>query len=220
MDKPFRLPLFPLHTVLFPDQPIPLRIFERRYLRMVEDCLEEETDFGVVLIREGREVGGPAIPYAVGTTAKIARHRRAGHGQIHLIAVGQHRFRILEIVNIEPYVEALAMLWPWSRKPAPSPRLVDSVGKWLRRYVAALAGAVPDILSSKALPDDATTLGILAAVILQVPLAEKQALLQTPTTAALLSQAFRLLRRQTCIAEQIQVLQPVGPQEFKRISWN
>jgi Lon protease-like protein len=220
MDKPFRLPLFPLHTVLFPGQPIPLHVFEPRYLRMVERCLEENTNFGVTLIREGQEVGGPAIPHTVGTTARIVRHRQVGHDQILLMAVGQHRFRILELVNIEPYIEALAMLWPWSTEPAPSRELADTVGKWLRRYVAAMADTIPAVLSPDALPHDATTLGVLAAVVLQVSLSEKQALLQTPTAAALLSRASVLLRRQTRIAEQMKMSQPVGPQEFKRISWN
>ena len=71
MDESFQLPLFPLHNVLFPGQPILLRAFEPRYLDMVHRCLAEEREFGVVLIREGREVGGPAIPFTVGTVISV-----------------------------------------------------------------------------------------------------------------------------------------------------
>nr|HID14348.1 peptidase S16 [Anaerolineae bacterium] len=220
MDALFRLPLFPLHTVLFPGQPILIHVFESRYRHLVARCLEEDADFGVVLIRKGREVGGLAVPHAVGTTAKIVRYRQIEKDQMQLVAVGQHRFRIFDLVDVEPYLEALAVLWPWALEPAPSHSLRDLVGEWLRRYVAALADTVPAVLSPEALPHDATALGVLAAVVLQVPLAEKQALLETPTAAALLSQVGTLLRRQTHIAEQTNVFQPVGPYEFERISWN
>ena len=51
------VPLFPLHTVLFPGGPLPLRIFEPRYVDMVSRCMKDDVPFGVVLIREGAEVG-------------------------------------------------------------------------------------------------------------------------------------------------------------------
>src|SRR6185503_19497144 len=66
------IPLFPLNTVLFPGGRLPLRIFEQRYMDMAKACLRERTPFGVCLIREGREVGTPAIPADIGTLARIA----------------------------------------------------------------------------------------------------------------------------------------------------
>ena len=66
------LPLFPLHSVLCPGMALPLHIFEPRYREMIGACLEAETPFGVVLIRDGREVGPLAGHIAdVGTTAVI-----------------------------------------------------------------------------------------------------------------------------------------------------
>jgi Lon protease-like protein len=53
------LPLFPLNTVLFPGTILPLHVFEERYKQMIGACLEENSRFGVVLIRSGEEVGGP-----------------------------------------------------------------------------------------------------------------------------------------------------------------
>src|SRR2546428_795565 len=76
MSQVATLPLFPLHVVLFPGLPLPLHIFEPRYRLMVGRCLEASSAFGVVLIRAGREVGEPATPYSVGTTAPIVRHER------------------------------------------------------------------------------------------------------------------------------------------------
>ena len=54
----FEIPLFPLNTVLFPGMPLSLHIFEERYKLMIKHCLDEECPFGVLLIREGKEVDG------------------------------------------------------------------------------------------------------------------------------------------------------------------
>ena len=86
--------LFPLGTVLFPGGPLPLRIFEPRYLDMVSDCLRNERPFGVCLIRSGSEVGPPAEPHRVGTLARIADWGRDDRGILTIDAVGEARFRI------------------------------------------------------------------------------------------------------------------------------
>ena len=65
------IPIFPLSTVLFPGGLLPLRIFEQRYLEMTKTCIRDLTPFGVCLIREGQEVGAPAVPHGVGCTARI-----------------------------------------------------------------------------------------------------------------------------------------------------
>ena len=75
------LPLFPLHTVLFPGSTIPLNIFEDRYKTMINDCRATDDMFGVVLIKEGEEVGGPSIPHEVGTVAKITNMREISGGR-------------------------------------------------------------------------------------------------------------------------------------------
>ena len=68
-----RLPLFPLNTVLFPGVSLPLQIFEERYKLMLRECMESDKRFGVSLIREGDEVGGPAVPHVVGTVAHLVQ---------------------------------------------------------------------------------------------------------------------------------------------------
>ena len=65
------IPLFPLHTVLFPGGLLPLKIFEARYIDMVSECLRNDSGFGVCLIRQGHEVGQAAITRSVGTYARI-----------------------------------------------------------------------------------------------------------------------------------------------------
>jgi len=90
------LPLFPLNTVLFPGGRLPLRIFEQRYMEMAKACLRDGSPFGVCLIREGREVGAPAVPAEVGTLARIGAWDMPQLGVLHVTALGEQRFRILE----------------------------------------------------------------------------------------------------------------------------
>ena len=80
--------LFPLNIVLFPDGPLPLRIFETRYVDMVRRCMRESSSFGVVLIREGGEVG-PAETFDVGTIAGIVDFHQLADGLLGLSCVGR-----------------------------------------------------------------------------------------------------------------------------------
>ena len=88
------LPLFPLQTVLFPGGRLPLRIFEQRYMDMAKECLRENLPFGVCLIREGREVGEPALPEDVGCTARIVEWDMPQLGVLQVVTRGERRFRI------------------------------------------------------------------------------------------------------------------------------
>lgn len=87
------IPLFPLNTVLFPGGPLPLRIFEPRYVDMVGRCLREGRGFGVVLIRDGSETG-PAEFHDVGTLAQVVDFTQLPEGLLGLATVGQMRFRV------------------------------------------------------------------------------------------------------------------------------
>ena len=71
------IPLFPLHTVLFPHASLHLNVFEERYHQMLRYCLEYDQPFGIVLIRSGSEVGGAAEPYMVGTACRIVTRSRS-----------------------------------------------------------------------------------------------------------------------------------------------
>src|SRR6202008_135559 len=88
------LPVLPLNTVLFPGGRLPLRIFEQRYMTMAKACLKDGSPFGVCLIREGGEVGSPAVPAEVGTLARITTWDMPQLGVLQVIAVGAQRFRI------------------------------------------------------------------------------------------------------------------------------
>lgn len=93
-----QVPLFPLRTVLFPEGPLPLRIFEPRYLDMVSECLRNDSRFGVLLIRDGSETGD-ATTYEIGTLARIVDWYQGSDGLLGVTAVGESRFRLLSAVR-------------------------------------------------------------------------------------------------------------------------
>jgi Lon protease-like protein len=90
------LPIFPLGTVLYPGGLLPLKIFEQRYLEMTKACLRDGSGFGVCRIREGLEVGAPAVPDAIGCTATIAEWEMPHPGIFNLRCRGGQAFRILD----------------------------------------------------------------------------------------------------------------------------
>ena len=101
------LRLFPLASVvLFPGQRIDLRVFEPRYRLLMAECVQEAEPFGVVLIREGVEVGGPAVPHEVGTMARLTGITPTRDGMLHVSATGTQRFRIVTLDNSRPYLRA------------------------------------------------------------------------------------------------------------------
>lgn len=102
------LPLFPLNTVLSPGIALPLHIFEDRYRAMIRHCLETTSPFGVVLIRQGREVGTGPISFAgVGTIAEIRDAGSDDDGRYDLLVVGTRRFEIRRVHSGKrPYLVA------------------------------------------------------------------------------------------------------------------
>jgi len=93
-----QVPLFPLNTVLFPGGPLPLRIFEPRYLDMVSYCMRHESPFGVLLIRDGHETGA-ASTHRIGTLARITDWYQGSDGLLGITAIGEQRFRLISSVR-------------------------------------------------------------------------------------------------------------------------
>lgn len=94
-DAPFTLPLFPLNTILFPGGVLALKIFEQRYMDMAKRCLQDQSLFGVCLIKEGAEVATATKPYPIGTLARIDTWDMPQLGVLHVRAIGVQRFQIL-----------------------------------------------------------------------------------------------------------------------------
>jgi hypothetical protein len=101
------LRLFLLNTVLFPRMELPLHVFEERYKQLVAECLAENEPFGVVLIKEGNEVGDPlAQAYRVGCSTRIENATPVEGGRLMILTRGEQRFRILDVHDDRPYRSA------------------------------------------------------------------------------------------------------------------
>jgi len=98
---PDTLPLFPLNTVVFPGGLLPLRIFEQRYFDMVKQAIADNTPFGICAIREGGEVGTPAVPYTVGTRVHITDWDMPQTGILHIETQATERF-VVRSTRTEP----------------------------------------------------------------------------------------------------------------------
>lgn len=194
------MPLFPLNVVLFPGMVLPLHIFEPRYREMINRCIDEEIPFGVVLIQEGREVGGSAKPHGVGTAARIIKVDRGQDGTMNIMAVGMQRFRILELDHSHSYLSAKVVQYPivnGSTKAAVE--MVHRVRPKIIEYVSLLSKASQTELKLDRLPEDPTTLAFLVAIALQVDNDHKQELLAMSGVPEILDRERYLLSCETVI---------------------
>jgi uncharacterized protein len=195
------LPLFPLNTVLFPGQMLPLHIFEDRYRLMIRRCLAEDLPFGVVLIKRGPEVGAEAEPYKVGTIARILKSSHQSDGTIDIITVGQERFCINRLIHDQPYLRGEVKTLPM-REPANPGTMVplaDQVRDGVSRYIKLIAEAAGLQIKVDAMPDALQQLGYLAGVAMQIDNREKQEILAKTSLQEVFASEIQLLNRENAL---------------------
>ena len=191
-----RLPLFPLNTVLFPNASLPLQIFEERYKLMLRECMESDNRFGVALIREGPEVGGPAVPHEIGTVAHITQVNRIDGDRFFVSAVGVQRFRILEVTQREPFVTAeVELLNDASPDLESSNELVRDATDAFSNYARASVGVAGGWVSQTRVPSDPEALSYHIANSVQVDVGDKQSLLEHDSSAGRLTAEVEMLRK-------------------------
>jgi uncharacterized protein len=188
---PMRTHIFPLNTVLFPSGTLPLKIFEQRYIEMTKVCISEERPFGVCLIKEGREVGTPAVPQDIGCLARITHWDMPQLGVFHLQVEGLQRFRIVssEVEKnglISATVECLAN----DSAVAPEETLCSDVLKAIIEKIGAEHFPSPHRF------DDAAWIGYRLSEVLPISLELKQQMLRMTDPHARLSQLGEILSKQ------------------------
>ena len=189
------LPLFPLGMVLFPGAPLPLHVFEDRYRLMVQHCLDSDSLFGVCLIKSGMEVGEPAVPYDVGTIARIAEVQTLDDGRMLLTNMGEQRFRILEIVELRPYLRAFVATLEDEPATELDPDLKERTRVLMTEHLRLLLGVRGGWVRNPKLPEDPVELSYFVCASLQAAPAEKQPLLEANSPTERLSQALDLVER-------------------------
>jgi uncharacterized protein len=190
------VPLFPLHTVLFPGGVLPLKVFEQRYIEMTKRCMRDGQPFGVCMITRGDEVArNGALPQFadVGTLARITDFDMPEVGILHLQTQGATRFEVREhaadasglVVGVVTTIadEAThALPEPYS----PLARILETV--------AARLGS--QNFPAGAHYDDASWVGYRLAELLPLPLSIKQRMLEVNDANARLAALKQFLERQ------------------------
>ena len=191
------LPIFPLNTVLYPGGILPLKIFEQRYLDMSTMCLRYNRPFGVCLIKDGNEVGVPAVPEQIGCTAAIMEWDMQQLGVLHLKTEGAQRFRILNRqVAKNGLINAEVMMLTTEKQTPLSPEL---------RVCATVLKLVMEKIGLEHFPsplklDDATWVGYRLAEALPLKLAAKQEILEIDDPVTRLQVIRKFLVQQGLLA--------------------
>jgi Lon protease-like protein len=184
--------MFPLQSALLPDEDLPLQIFEPRYAAMVRDCIrDKDPRFGVVLISQGREVGGGEVRCDVGTVARITEYADiAGSGRFVLRCRTGERIKVCEWLPDDPYPRAIVQAWPyelgWPVSAGQLEELEDRVMALFERIAAARDFPLPErevVLGTDAdIVDPGERLYALAS---RVPIgpADRYSVLAAPTAA-------------------------------------
>ncbi|PZS24984.1 MAG: peptidase S16 [Pseudonocardiales bacterium] len=219
------IPLFPLGTVLFPGMVLPLRIFEARYLSLLERLLSvpegTTAEFGVVAIRQGWEVGadGAQALYPIGCTAVLHQASELTDGTYEVVAIGTDRFRVGTLDQAgQPYLQAQIERLTDDVGPADEAKLLArSVQALYGDYVAALAGTeqAGELVTVLAdLPDDPLLLAALVAATSPLELGDQQALLAAPDGVSRLRAELRLLKREVTMLRRLRAV-PVALAELQ-----
>ncbi len=169
------IPLFPLNTVLFPGGPLPLRIFEPRYVDMVRSCMRESASFGVVLIRAGQEAGAVSSAAEVGTAASIVDFDQMPDGLLGIVCVGEQKFRVESRRVQADGLNIGTVTWLPSEAPVPLPPQHAHLGQLLRRVLPQL-GEMYRVTQPRF--DDASWVGSRLAEILPISLSDRQECLE------------------------------------------
>jgi Lon protease-like protein len=186
------LPLFPLGSLVFPGGPLPLRIFEPRYVNLVKRCMQTDTGFGVVLLFRGNEAGtAEATTAGIGTEVRIVDFDRLPDGLLGITCRGQQRFRILRAWR---EADGLNMAEVADLPPAPAtviPTELRFLAEILERVMPELG---EDYAALEARYDDAEWVSCRLAEVLAMETFERQALLELDDPVARLQMLVAKVR--------------------------
>lgn len=191
------MPLFPLNTVLFPYAEVQLHVFEDRYRELVHDCLSEDRPFGVVLIRSGSEVGGPAEPYLVGTAVRILKVETYDDGRMDIRVKGERRFRIRQLDEsgayltgyVEPVVEHPVEGGPWAEEVIHRAR--EEGAMFIQRMFARQQFKVQVVF-----PEDPMEFSFTLANLIPMEDLDKQRMLETTDTLERVQDLLPIIEQQ------------------------
>ena len=233
-----QLPLFPLHTVLFPHLPLPLHIFEERYRAMATDLMADRSPFAgrfvVSMITDGTEVAAHATTHDIGTICEVRTAEQFPDGRWMLIGVGVARAQVVPVESAStPYrlVDAIELDDPvGDGAAAQMPRVQQALDAYMatvKRFVVRaasvgrtesqepndVAASLDRMLKPIHLPDDPVAASYAIGGLLQIELSRKQHLLEIPDAASRLRAELHLLERETRLLDD-GAMPPVQPSDI------
>jgi Lon protease-like protein len=208
------LALFPLSTVLFPNEPLNLNIFEPRYKKLIRERVDQDPIFGVVLIREGLEVGDTPDIHTVGTAARLEAIVQHPDDRYSIALLGTDRFRVLTTHLDAEYLSGDV---EWIVDESPAEKSIEELSDLVRDefvgYVDMIARGLGDAQAQRELREliieslsaDPETRSFQIASNLPSNSWQKQALLEIGGTHERLSTMLQVIRRER------QMLKVAGP---------
>jgi uncharacterized protein len=191
------LGLFVLNSVLVPGAALRLHVFEDRYKALMAHCLEQREPFGVLLDRNGLEVGEGIDPFDVGTTATIRQVSKLGAGRLYVIAVGVHRFKVEKLLAKAPFWRAAIAYLDEPADDRDARALRDLALERFREYLEALLSGCGRELDALELPAQAGAASYVIADALQISPRVKQTLLEARSSGERLRAELGLLEEET-----------------------
>ena len=188
------MPMFPLGSVLMPAMPLPLRIFEPRYLKLLGDLMgSENPEFGVVLIERGDEVGGGEKRMTLGTIASVIN---IGTTQefYGLESFGTQRFRVTSWLPDDPYPLAVIELVPdlvWDDTLLDSKNQLETKVRQLLAFASEFTNL--QFGASTELSDDPMEACWQLAGILPIGELDQMDLLSSASAEELISRTFEIV---------------------------
>jgi Lon protease-like protein len=189
------LPMFPLNSVVFPGQHVPLHVFEPRYRELIRDVLDGDGEFGIALIREGPEVGGGAVPVEIGCAVRIVDADELPDGRWEVVCEGTRRFRVVESLGEDPYLRC-EVTFPESPTDIEDPATIEAAEKLRTTYVdhLRLELAINDAWQKRFhLPLTSSALADLVAGRIDVPSSVKQGVLEATNVAKQIEMLIKVL---------------------------
>ena len=195
-----QLPLFPLGTVLFPGMVLPLHIFEDRYKLMMVRRMDTDPMCGVVLTRSGREVGDQPEICATGTTASLVTAVRYGDGRYDIAVRGGQRFEVFDEHWDHGYLTGTVKWIPEADSAddlkEQQTQLFDLVSRAYNSYLDALRLMANARIEPVELGSDPVRAAYAICSMMPFGVAQRQHLLEAPTSVQLLAELLVMLRRE------------------------
>ncbi|MCA2978584.1 MAG: LON peptidase substrate-binding domain-containing protein, partial [Myxococcaceae bacterium] len=198
-DIPAVLPILPLrNSVFFPGGVLPLAVGRQKTIALIKDAVRDDQVIGVVTQRKAEEEDpGATDLYNMGTVARIVKLLKMGEDNYSLVVQGLARFRVLELVQESPYLKA--RIEPVEDKTPADNVEIEALTINLKKLAREVIEMMPELpAAATELVESITHPGHLADLIaanVDVPIEEKQAVLETVDLKARMKLVLELLNR-------------------------